>query len=274
MMKRFAWCLVLCAACNGDDVLFGPDGSTDATTPDAAKMDASKDVVVDAPIDAPADATTDAALESSTDASDASDATDAADTGASWHSPTCDGVISTNEYGDAKNATTSGQQTWYMTWDATNLYVALDGAALNEANVVYVGDTGAGVTNAQTYDSTGGTLPFPADAVFYAKDGYQEVRLSQNDAGTWGNAATSAMTYCSNGTVREEAIPWTSLGATSIPSSFRFLAYATSSSGFVYAQIPTTNAGGNIGTTYAFPHDFYVASTSNGTGSFPFDTTE
>ncbi len=283
-MKRLVW-LVLCAACRAEGVGFAPDASDDGAS-DAAKdatTDAAEDATTDAENDAPSDVATDVPTDALTDASSdatkdaASDAiadADAGDAGSSWHSPTCDGTIGSGEYGGAQNQATSASQTWYMTWDATNLYVALDNATLSEGSVLYVGFTGNGRTGTQVYDGTGGTLPFPADGAVYAKDGYQEVRIGLADAGAWGNPATNAITYCSSGTTREEVIPWTALGASAIPYGFRFLAYATSISGFVYGQIPTTNAGGSIGTSYVFPHDQYVASTANGSGSFPFADVE
>jgi hypothetical protein len=213
---------------------------------------------VDATIDAPGDAASDG---------------DAADGGGStYHTPTCDGTVSASEYGGAQNVTTSGSQTWYVTWDATNLYVGLDNATLTEANVLYVGFSGNGYQTAQAYDGTGGTLSFAADGVVYAKTGYQESRVATSSA--WGAASTGTVTFCSSGMTREEVIPWTALGATAIPTAFRFFAYATSGTGFVYGQIPTTLPSGNVGTSANWNHDFYVASTNNGSGNFPFDTTE
>jgi hypothetical protein len=235
----------------------------DATT-DVVVMDAPSDAPVDAPMDAPVDAPTDSASDAMSDAADGG--------GSMYHTPTCDGTVSASEYGGTQYVTTSGSQTWYVTWDATNLYVGLDAANLTEANVVYVGFSGNGYQTAQPYDSTGGTLNFLADGVVYAKSGYQESRIASSSA--WGNATTNTVTFCSNGTTREEVIPWTALGATSIPSSFRFLGYATSSGGFVYGQIPTSLPSGNVGTSANWNHDFYVASTNNGSGNFPFDTTE
>jgi hypothetical protein len=263
-MKRLLAAALLVAACTSQQMMAdaGPDATTDSPA-DVSHTDSSVKDASDA----------EAATDAGADTKDASDA--AADAGGSaWHTPTCDGVISTGEYGTSSNQTTSGTQTWYVTWNATNLYVALDNATLTEANVVYVGFSGGGLTTGQIYDSTGGTLPFAADGVVYAKSGYQESRTGSADAGAWSAASTSTVTFCSAGTTREEVIPWTALGGAGIPSGFRLLAYATSSSGFVYGQIPTTNPAGNIGTTATFAHDFHVASTSNGTGSFPFDTVE
>ena len=281
MNPRFVLFPLLMAACSGDDTTAGdagPEGGKDATTADVANdaakdvatdvtLDAPKDVVFDVAVDAPKDAVADAPVDADADAD-----ADAADGGSSWHTPTCDGAVSASEYGGSQYVTTSGTQTWYVTWDATNLYVGLDNATLTEANVVYVGFSGSGYQTAQPYDNTGGALPFLADGVVYAKTGYQESRVASSSA--WGNAMTGTVTFCSNGSTREEVIPWTALGATSIPASFRFFAYATSGTGFVYGQIPTSLPSGNVGTSANWNHDFYVSSTNNGSGSFPFGATE
>lgn len=271
----------------------GLDTSTDAPGP----VDASKDAILDAPADAIVDATSDASVDATPDAvADASAdvsvdapvdaakdaaiadaASDAkADAGGSvWKSPTCDGTISANEYGSASNQyTTAGGQVWYQTWDATNLYVALTNANVAEATVFYVGYTGNGLMSGQTYDSTApGSLIFKADAVIYAKDGYNEARRVVNSA--WGAATASVITFCKGGgTTRELVIPWAALGTNVIPASFRWAGYNTSAGGFVYAQMPETNPAGNIGTNTAFGHDFFVSSTNNGAGAFPFATVE
>ena len=264
----------------------GADGGKDGTVTDVrqdtttdAPKDTQPDTQADAPIDAVSDAVTDAIGGDSggdasdggiTDAADASDsASEAGDSGSTFVPPTCDGVIGTNEYGGSSYQTTSGSQTWYMTWDATNLYVALDTATLTEASILYVGYSGFGLTTAQVYDNTGGTLPFQADAVVYAKTGYQETRIGSVDAGTsWGAANTSSITFCGSGTTRELVLPWTALHTGSLPNGFQLLAYATSSGGFVYGQIPTSNPAGNIGTDAGFGH-FYAVGPIDG-GALPF----
>jgi hypothetical protein len=271
-MRKLFFLPLLLVACSGDDTVVkdaGAEGGGKDATVDVVKDVTPADVTpkdvtaIDAPADAPADVVADALADSSADASDG---------GSAYHTPTCDGTVSASEYGGTPYVTTSGQQTWYVTWDATNLYVALDNATLTEANVLYVGFSGSGYQTAEPYDSTGGTLLFLADGVVYAKTGYQESRIASSTM--WGNAATNTVTFCSSGKTREEVIPWTALGATSIPASFRFMAYATSSSGFVYGQIPTSLPSGNVGTSANWNHDFQVASTNNGSGSFPFGTTE
>ena len=297
-MKRLAWLIALVPfspfACSGGGNTSdaGADAAHDGTTADV--HDSSPDTALDAPKDVAKDTASDVTTSDASDAGtgdasdggsgDASDASssdasadatgDAADGGSSWHTPTCDGTISSGEYGDSNYQTTSGTQTWYMTWDATNLYVAVAVADVTQGTVLYVGFSGSGLTSGQLYDSTNGSLPFPADAVVYAHSGYNEIRLGSVDAGTWVPSNTTIQ-FCDDGnTTREEVIPWTALGASAIPASFRFLAYATSSGGFVYGQIPTSNPSGQIGTSATFAHDFFVSGTANGSGAFPFATTE
>ena len=240
------------ACSSGDDVSdSGVDAGKDATALDAhpdgtvdAAKDVTPDVTKDVTPDAPADASTDVIV---VDASDAS----------TFVAPTCDGVVSASEYGGSTHVTTSGSQTWYMTWDSSTLYVGLDTATLTEASIIYVGYSSFGLMTAQVYDGTGGSLPFPADGVVYAKSGYQESRLGSIDAGTaWGSPDTTSVKFCGTGSTRELVIPWTALHTSTLPPQFNFLAYATSSSGFVYGQIPTNNPSGNIGTSATFGHFF------------------
>lgn len=277
----------------------GPDGSMDSGAIDSAKMDSSvmdsgkmdtgsdamdasamdaSDSSADGSSDGSSEASSDAASDAGSDsASDASsDASDggAMDGGSVWSTPTCDGTVSAMEYGGSQNQfMTKGGQAWSMAWDSSNLYVALENATISEAVVMYVGWTNGGLTSGQVYDSTApGSMTFGANAVLYAKQNYNEVRQVSGMA--WGNAAQNVLKFCAQAKTREIVIPWSALGANGIPSSFRWVAYATSSGGFVYAQIPETLPGGNIGTNATFPNDYYVPSTNNGSGAFPFDTIE
>ena len=54
---------------------------------------------------------------------------------AQWNTPTIDGYIAPGEYGSNNSLSNAGNtgQTWYMTWDATNLYVGIVNANLGEA---------------------------------------------------------------------------------------------------------------------------------------------
>ena len=100
---------------------------------------------------------------------------------AQWNTPAIDGSIGTGEYGTNNSLQNAGNtgQTWYMTWDATNLYLAVVNANLAEGAVVYVGTGGSSSTIGKAYDGTNfSSLPFPAQFVTYFKDGYREYRTS------------------------------------------------------------------------------------------------
>ncbi|MGA2136986.1 MAG: alpha-amylase family glycosyl hydrolase [Bryobacteraceae bacterium] len=207
---------------------------------------------------------------------------------AQYATPVIDGIIEPGEYGNTANATnqisTSSAQTWYMTWDATNLYVGIANANLSEAAVIYIDSNplnppGSG-TNANgslagfNYDGTDfASLPFRAQFVTYFKDGYNEYRNS-NGSGGWGNQTSNYGTYAdnSNGNVREFAIPWSAITGGGIPSSFLFFGYLTSSTGYVYGQVPNDNGGANIGTSATYTQYFAVNSTANGASTPPFST--
>jgi hypothetical protein len=243
-----------------DDASAGIDASaSEGTGPDASTTvagDAGRDAAV-ATLDAGVDAANDAAVI----------------VGAKWETPVCDGAIGATEYGAADNHAVSGAQTWYAAWDATHLYVAVDGANVSEGVVLYVGHSGSGLSSGQAYDGARAqTLPFAADAVVYAKQGYTEVRTPSS--GAWGVANTAAATLCGTGTVREIVIAWSALGASSVPSGFRWLGYAVSATGYAYAQEPTALPSGFIGQSAVFGKQYHVTSTANGSGTFPFQIVE
>ena len=52
---------------------------------------------------------------------------------AQWTTPTIDGSIANGEYGTNNQLNNAGNtgQTWYMTWDANNLYVGIVNANLS-----------------------------------------------------------------------------------------------------------------------------------------------
>lgn len=205
-------------------------------------------------------------------------------TNAQFNTPTIDGTISPNEYGvhtegqNQKGTTTT--QTWYMTWDNTNLYVAVTNANLAEGAVLAIdrnplsppngGSDADGTLNALNYDSTSiGTLPFRADFRTYFKDGYRDYQTA-NGANGWNFGASNFGNYASSGTgnVREFSIPWSAITGGSRPASFLFVAYLSSSGGYIYGQLPEGNSGtnspGNWNRYYA------VVNTNNGTSTKPF----
>jgi hypothetical protein len=60
--------------------------------------------------------------------------------GAQWTTPTVDGSIGAGEYGTNNSLQNAGNtgQTWYMTWDASILYVGIVNANLSEGAVIYI----------------------------------------------------------------------------------------------------------------------------------------
>jgi len=195
-----------------------------------------------------------------------------------YTTPTVDGSIGTNEYGSH----TSGENNidnWYVTWDATNLYVGITSSSKGEAAVLYLGTRTSHPINGGTnsdgtlvgfdYDGTSfAELPFRAKAVFYVKDNYREYRTSDGSNG-WSAQTSSFGSYSDDGTnIREFSIPWSVVGG--IPSSFSFFGYVTSSGGFVYNEVPSANDGGNIGTSARYGRYFIVSSTSDGSSTKPF----
>ena len=172
-----------------------------------------------------------------------------------WRTANVDGIVESGEYGNTANGTnqigTNTSQTWYMTWDSTNLYVGITNANLSEAAVIYIGAGGSGTTTGENYDGTSfSSLPFQAQFVTYFKDGYNEYRKSSG--GAWSGPTSNAETYASNSSsgpnTREIAIPWSAVTGGGIPSQFNFFGYLTSSGGYVYGQVPNDNTGAFIGT--------------------------
>lgn len=204
---------------------------------------------------------------------------------AQWTTPTIDGAINPpTEYGSNNQLNNAGgtSQTWYMTWDDSNLYVGITNANLSEGAVLYVepnppnpvkGGTNADGTLAGfNYDGTSfASLPFRSRFVTYFKDGYREYRKSDG-AGGWGGQTAFAGAYASSGSgnVRELSIPWSAITGAAMPSSFVFFGYLTSSGGYVYGQAPSDNSGAFIGTSATYTQYFAVADTGNGTSTPPF----
>ncbi len=193
---------------------------------------------------------------------------------AQWATPTVDGSIGTGEYGTNNSLQNAGNtgQTWYMTWDASNLYVGIVNANLSEGAVIYISTGGAGTTAGFNYDGTDfSSLPFPAQFVTYFKNGYREYRTSSG--GAWSGPTSYAGAYAdnsSNSNTREISIPWTAISGSGIPSSFNFFGYLTSSGGYVYGEAPSDNPGAFIGTSATYTQYYSVTNTGNGSSTPPF----
>jgi glycosidase len=203
---------------------------------------------------------------------------------AQFNTPKVDGIIQPGEYGSSQNRAnqigTNTGQTWYMTWDASNLYVAIANANPSEAAVLYIdanpvnppsgGTSANGNLAGFNYDGEEiAALPFRAQFVAYFKDGYNEYRNSDG-SGNWTNRVSNYGTYASVASVREFAIPWQAITGGGMPSSFLFLGLLTSSTGFVYGQAPNDNPGGSVGALAAYTQYFVVNSTANGASTSPF----
>jgi PAS domain S-box-containing protein len=198
---------------------------------------------------------------------------------AQWATPTIDGFIANGEYGPNNQLNNAGNtgQTWYMTWDASNLYVGVVNANIFEGLVLYVADANnniSGNTTGFNYEKANfSSLPFRATFVTYVKNGYREYRNS-NGVGRWGNSTANYGRYADNGNnqnTREVAIPWTAINASGIPSQFVFFGYLVSSGGYIYAQAPTdNNITGFVGLNATATQYFAVVNTGNGTSTPPF----
>src|SRR5262252_7444981 len=155
---------------------------------------------------------------------------------AQWATPTINGFVATGEYGTNNTLNNAGGtgQTWYMTWDANNLYVGIVNANLSEGAVIYIKgnpqnpptccSNSDGNLSGFNYDGEQfTTLPFRAAFVTYFKDGYREYRNSDG-SGNWGAQTANYGAYASNPgsgpNTREVAIPWSAITGGGIPSSF------------------------------------------------------
>ncbi len=203
---------------------------------------------------------------------------------AQWTTPTVDGFIAPGEYGPNNSLSNAGNtgQTWYMTWDATNLYVGIVNANLSEGAVIYVSgnpqnpptccsDADGNLAGFNYDGSDISSLPFRAKFVTYVKDGYREYRNSDGH-GNWTGASSNYGAYASNpgnSNTREIAIPWSAITGGGIPSTFVFFGYLTSSGGYIYGQVPTDNNIGAFGKTSATQY-FAIDNTGDGTSTPPF----
>jgi signal transduction histidine kinase len=195
---------------------------------------------------------------------------------AQWGTPVIDGVITPGEYGNNNMVGTNTAQNWYMTWDATNLYVGITNANLSEGAVIYIGpnpqsdpkccnDSDGNLTGS-TYDNTDfASLPFRAKFVTYYKDDHREYRNSDGSGG-WTGAIANYGQYASGaGNVREIAIPWSAINQNGgLPTHFVFFGYLTSSGGHVYGQVPNDNPGQFIGTGATYTRYYNISNTGNG----------
>jgi len=212
----------------------------------------------------------------------------AAPSRAQYTTATPDGNISDAEY-NGHHLTTATGGSWYMTWDATNLYLAKTGGASYEPSLVYLdldpalpvtgGDNGNGTTIGNSDYGVTPTLPFRADVRVFFTDSYVEIRR-RTLTGSWSDPILTNLYVASKGADREVSLNWATLTGTTttpaIPPAFNWLGYSTNqstgSSSYRYDQAPASpNALGTSGGATP-PIEFYftVASTANGSSTDPF----
>ena len=197
-----------------------------------------------------------------------------------YATPTINGTIAANEYGTHSAGSNQGTN-FFMTWDATNLYVAVQSSSTGEAAVIYIdkdplptvdgGTNSNGSTAGNNYDGENfAKMPFRADFVCYVKSGYREYR-NANGSNGWGAQTSGFGSFAeSGGNVREFSIPWSAITGGSIPSSFNWFGLVTSSGGFVYNQEPVNNPSGGIGTSANYAYYHTVSTTADGSPTKPF----
>jgi hypothetical protein len=195
-----------------------------------------------------------------------------------------DGIINAGEYGthtDGSNQQSSATGTWYMNWDATNLYLGVTGGTTTEGAVMYLDKNPLALVNGgsntdgnlvgQNYDGSNfANLQFRADLVVYFKSGYDEYRTADGSGG-WSTANTSAVSAVA-GTTREISIPWSAIGG--MPASFNWFGYISYTGGGAYASVPTENpgsgAGTGIGASATWERYYTVSTTTIGSATPPF----
>lgn len=194
--------------------------------------------------------------------------------------PVLDGGIGAGEYGthsNGANMQVNGSSTWFLTWDATTLYVAVDGGFNpgNDAVALYF-DTdpatpvngGSGSINGTTFDNVSPFLPFSADAFVYVKNGFNSV-VTWNGS-TWVAANNVLGSVFTDGNTTEFAIPFAQFNAGGRPAAFNFLGMVSfgSSGGGAFAEVPTANniSAGNTSTYYYYT----VSSTADAAATPPF----
>jgi hypothetical protein len=214
---------------------------------------------------------------------------------AQYQTPVQDGVISTGEYGDTQNQV-NNMVTWYMTWDANYIYVAVAGNKFTLPAVLFFdsdpampANGSAGTLSGIRYSSGGQEAtvapPFRADRAFFLDNDKVDYYSSSN--GTWsGSTSITAMTASptavpaiadlvakttGNTSVRELRIARSALSL-SAAAAFNWLGYTiytpTGNLKTTDGCVPVTNEGGYLAASTAARYAAYYYTVSNsGNGS-------
>ena len=211
--------------------------------------------------------------------------------------PTQDGVPNAAEYNNNSYQTTDGG-TWYMTWDATNLYIGKTGGTPYEPAIVYldinptfpvnggadpqgnltgVNEVFNRTSNSPTASGVVARLPFRADVrVYCTADGQISVSRA-NGIGGWGAESQTNVFASTSGASREMVLNWNSLTGAGIPASFNWLGYASNTQNgnpnYRYDLAPyNPDAASSFNTTSPQLSYYYtVISTANGNSTRPFN---
>lgn len=200
--------------------------------------------------------------------------------------PIRNGSIASGEYGDhtiGKNAWNDGARTWYMTWDNTNLYIAVssNGNASSDEMAIFIDtdpqttpNTGNGVLGGfGEFDGNNyGRLPFRAQFVAFVRNDYHQTRTNADNTNWNGaNNNSGSLLKTNSGNLQEIQIEWDHItNNNGRPAAFNFFFYLNG----------TNPYGGlsNYGSDNDFTNNqnltgrqfFNVASTENNSSTFPF----
>ncbi|PJJ59173.1 T9SS type A sorting domain-containing protein [Hymenobacter chitinivorans] len=223
---------------------------------------------------------------------------------AQYQTPTLDGVITAGEYGDAQNQVANGI-TWYMTWDASYIYVAVEANKSTLPAVLFFDTdpalpaTGSEGTLSGIQYTTGNmqatvTPPFQADRAFFLDN--SKVEYYAAGSGLWSGATSVGATSTApvaapaiadlvtkvvgNASVRELRIARSALSL-SAAGAFNWLGYniytPTGNLKITDGCVPITNEGGYLATATAAryaPYYYTVSNSGNGSAATkPFSQT-
>jgi hypothetical protein len=212
--------------------------------------------------------------------------------------PVLDGIPNASEYNNNSFQTFNGG-TWYMTWDATNLYIGKTGGTTYEPAIVYLdlnptlpvtggSDRAGNLTGVNEVLKRGDApntqsgvvplLPFRADVrVYCTANG--EISISRaNGTGGWGPESRTNLFASSSGPSREMVLNWGALtGGGTIPAAFNWFGYASNDqnggANYRYDLAPKNDDASaySNGTSPQFPYYFTVINTANGNATQPFN---
>ena len=164
-----------------------------------------------------------------------------------------------DEYLGSDARSRRGAQSFYVTWDADDLYLAWQGARWDaDGDLFFYFGTAASTTATMNYNGTH-TLPFAADYAFYVED-ESTYGLKHWSGTAWEDAASPGLEIAFDPTAGTEVvIPRSVLGS---PSSLSLLAFAQEEeTNQVWAVFPNLNP---LGADLAFTFGFAWASLGQG----------